>query len=118
MDAFRIALCQLKAHGIEDAESNLQGILAALDEAGNAGAQLAVLPECSYPAYFLRDAEPYSRDNVRQFADVLSLLSSYATRYSYWIAAGLAVPNDDGSLTNSAVLIDPQGRWVDSYEKC
>jgi predicted amidohydrolase len=118
MDAFRIALCQLKAHGIEDAEANLQGILAALDEAGNAGAQLAVLPECSYPAYFLRDAEPYSRDNVRQFADVLSLLSSYATRYSYWIAAGLAVPNDDGGLTNSAVLIDPQGRWVDSYEKC
>lgn len=51
MKPFRVALCQLQAHDLVDAESAYQEIASALDDAGAAGAQLVCLPECSYPAY-------------------------------------------------------------------
>ena len=40
MKPFRVGLCQLEAHDLTDAEAALQEILQALDEAGEAGAQL------------------------------------------------------------------------------
>ncbi|MGE0572341.1 MAG: nitrilase-related carbon-nitrogen hydrolase, partial [Dehalococcoidia bacterium] len=61
MKPFRIACCQVRAHDLEDAEENLANLLRSLDEAGEAGAQLVLLPECSYPAYYVRDNDPYAR---------------------------------------------------------
>lgn len=81
MKPFRIAVCQLRAHGIEAAEENLQAILEALDDAGDAGAQLAVLPECSYPAYYLRGRDAWEREGVRDYFEFLSLLSHAAERH-------------------------------------
>jgi predicted amidohydrolase len=114
---FRIACCQLEAHDIEDAEANLQGMLRALEEAGAAGAQLVLLPECSYPAYYLKDARPYERPGVRPFAEVTDLLSERARRYGYWLAAGVAVPHDDGTVTNSGLVFDAAGELRGRYDK-
>ena len=117
MQPFRIALCQLMAHDIEHAERNLQGILEAIDDAGEAGAQLVVLPECSYPAYYLRDADPYIRENVRDYFEFLSLLSHAAEKYGYWLAAGIARCTDDGGLRNSAIIFGPDGKPHGHYDK-
>lgn len=117
MKPFRAALCQVPAHPIEEAEQNLQAILAALDEAGEAGAQVVLLPECAYPAYYLRDADPYARENVRPYSDVEALLSERAERYGYWIAAGLAVPHPSGGVTNSGVVFDSKGEVRGQYDK-
>ncbi|GAB4327852.1 MAG: hydrolase [Dehalococcoidia bacterium] len=117
MQPFRVACCQLRSHDIEDAEANLQGILRALDEAGQARAHLVLLPECAYPAYFLRDADPYARPNVRPYGEVTRLLGEKAARYGYWLAAGLAVPHGNGRLTNSGVVFDPSGAVRGRYDK-
>ena len=92
MQPFRIALCQVRAHDIEQPERNLENILRALDAAGEAGAQLVALPECSYPAYYLKDADPYARPGVRGFDEGLGLFAARASRFGYWLAAGPAGP--------------------------
>lgn len=117
MEPFRIALCQVKAHDIDDAEANLANLVRALDEAGAAGAQLVGLPECSYPAYYLRNAEPYARPGVRAFEDVCALFAAKAKRYGYWLAAGMAVPTAGGKLTNSGVVFGPDGSRRGQFDK-
>ena len=117
MQPFRIALCQLRAHDIERAEENLQAILEALDDAGEAGAQLVVLPECSYPAYYLRDNSPWERAEVRDYFEFLSLLSHAAERHGYWLAAGVARCTDSGELRNSAMMFGPDGEPRGNYDK-
>lgn len=117
MQPFRIALCQVRAHDIEDAEANLQNLLRALDEGGRAGAQLVGLPECSYPAYYLRDTDAYSRPGVRPFDEVCALFAEKAKRYGYWLAVGMAVPQAPGKLTNSAVVFGPDDPRRGQYDK-
>lgn len=117
MKPFRIALCQVRAYDLEHAEENLAGILAALDEAGARGAQLVGLPECSYPAYYVRDADPYARPGVRPFEEVCGLFAEKAKRYGYWLAAGMATPTADGRLTNSAIVFGPDGTRRGNYDK-
>jgi predicted amidohydrolase len=117
MRTFTVALCQVRAHDIDDAEANLQSILRALDEAGQAGAQLVGLPECSYPAYYLRDAAPYARPGVRPFEEVTALFAAKAQQYGYWLAAGMAVPHAGGRVTNSGVIFNPAGERVGQYDK-
>jgi predicted amidohydrolase len=113
---FRIGLCQARTFGIEDPEANLQEVLGLLDEAGHAECRLVALPESSYPAYYLRDGEPYSREGVRSYDEVVALLGHYAEKYGYWLAAGLARPTRKG-LANSAVIIGPDGEVRGHYDK-
>ena len=117
MRPFRVACCQVRAFDIEDAEANLQNILQSLDEAGRAGADLVLLPESSYPAYYVRDANPYDRPGVRPFAEIRNLLAAKAREHGYWLAAGLAVPHGNGALTNSGVVFSPQGELTGRYDK-
>ncbi len=117
MQPFRIAVCQLRAHDLEFAERNLQEIMEALEEAGRAGAQLVVLPECSYPAYYLGDNQPYERDAVRDYFEFLSLLSDAAERHGYWLAAGVARCTESGELRNSAMVFGPDGEPHGHYDK-
>ena len=117
MQPFRVALCQVRAFDIEDAEENLQNILRALDEAGTAGAQLVGLPECAYPAYYLKDANPYARPGVRSFDEVATLFAEKARRYGYWLAAGIAVPHASGRVTNSGLIFGPDGARKGQYDK-
>jgi len=117
MKPFRVALCQVRAYDLEDAEANLQGILAALDKAGEAGAQLVGLPECAYPAYYVRDADPYARAGVRPFEEVCALFAEKAKQYGYWLAAGMAAPGPGGGLTNSGIVFAPDGTRRGKYDK-
>ncbi|MGE5597677.1 MAG: nitrilase-related carbon-nitrogen hydrolase [Hyphomicrobiales bacterium] len=117
MEPFKVALCQVRAYDIEQAEENLQNLLRALDEAGEAGAQLAALPECAYPAYYLGNNDPYGHPAVRPYDEVVSLFAEKARRYGYWLAAGMAVPHGPGRVTNSGVVFDPGGEVVGRYDK-
>jgi predicted amidohydrolase len=117
MQPFTVALCQVRAFGVDDAEENLVNILSALDRAGESGAQLVALPECSYPAYYLGDANVYERSGVRPYEEVARLFADKARRYGYWLAAGLAVPHPSGKLTNSGVVFGPDGELKGQYDK-
>ena len=117
MQPFTIACCQVRAYDIEDAETNLQGLIAALDEAGRGGAKLVLLPECAYPAYYVKDANPYARPGVRPYAEVTALFGAKAREYGFWLAAGMAVPHENGTLTNSGVVFSPDGEIAGRYDK-
>ena len=117
MKMFRVACCQVRAFDIDNAEANLQNLLAALDEAGRAGAQLVGLPECAYPAYYLKDNRPYDRAGVRPFDEVCGMFGAKAKQYGYWLAAGMAMPHADGTVTNSGVVFDPAGERQGRYDK-
>ncbi|MFN0096461.1 MAG: nitrilase-related carbon-nitrogen hydrolase [Dehalococcoidia bacterium] len=117
MEPFTVACCQIRAHDLEDAGANLAQILDALDEAGRAGAQLVLLPECAYPAYYVRDADPYARPGVRPFAEACALFGAKAKQYGYWLAAGMAAPGAGGTLTNSGVVFGPDGLVRGRYDK-
>lgn len=117
MKPFTIACCQVRAYDIEQAEENLANLLASLDEAGRAGAQLVLLPECAYPAYYLKDGDPYARPNVRPYAEVLALFGAKAKAHGYWLAAGIAAPHEDGSLANSGIVFAPDGDVKGRYDK-
>jgi len=113
---FRIGLCQARTYGVEEPEANLQELLELLDDAGQAGCQLVATPECSYPAYYLRDPKPYARDGVRSYEEVCAVFAHYARKYGYWLAAGIARPAKKG-LANSAVIFDPEGEVRGHYDK-
>ena len=117
MKPFRVALCQVRAYDIDEAETNLQNLLRALDEAGQSGAQLVALPECAYPAYYLGDNHPYAHPEVRPFEEVTGLFAAKARQYGYWLAAGMAVPHGPGEVTNSGVVFNPAGEIVGRYDK-
>src|SRR5689334_3559364 len=117
MKPLTVACCQVRAYTLAEAEENLAGLLAALDEAGAAGADLVLLPECAYPAYYLGDADPYGKPGVRPYAEVAALFAERAKRYGYWLAAAMAVPHDDGAITSSGVVFGPDGVQRGRYDK-
>ncbi|MBV8264418.1 MAG: carbon-nitrogen hydrolase family protein, partial [Candidatus Eremiobacteraeota bacterium] len=57
----RVACAQLRARPLSLARLALREILDAIKNAKRAGADLVVLPECSYPAYVLLEREPFRR---------------------------------------------------------
>jgi predicted amidohydrolase len=112
MQPFKVALCQVQAFGVEEAETNLDNILRALDEAGAAGAQLVALPECAYPAYYLGGDDVYTRPGVRSFDEVAALFGEKARRYGYWLAAGMAMPRPGGGANQQWRRVRPG--WHDA----
>ncbi|MGB6837629.1 MAG: hypothetical protein WBF66_08000, partial [Dehalococcoidia bacterium] len=55
----RVALLQLRAFGLEEARESLRHTLAKIEEAGALRPDLVVLPEVTYPAYFLGSPDRY-----------------------------------------------------------
>lgn len=117
MKPFRAALCQIEARDLSAAESTLAELLDMLDQAGAARADIALLPECSYPAYFLGTLDPYDEPGVRPYEEVVSLLSERARRNRMYVAAGIAMPAEEGSLRNGALLFDRRGQVAGRYAK-
>ncbi|HEY4001889.1 MAG TPA: carbon-nitrogen hydrolase family protein [Candidatus Xenobia bacterium] len=91
-------------------------LVALVERAAAGGAQLVVAPEMSVtgyvwlnPAQIQPHAEPADGPTYRALAPV-------AERHGCWITAGIA-ECQDGSLYNSAIVVDHHGRLVDCYRK-
>ncbi|GAA0310790.1 nitrilase-related carbon-nitrogen hydrolase [Kineococcus aurantiacus] len=103
-----VAVCQV-ALAVGRPEENLARGLAALDRAAARGARVVVLPELLRSGYVFESAE-----EARALAEPLdgpttAALTAAARRHGLVVAAGLAERADDGTLRNSAVLVDPTG---------
>jgi len=93
------------AHNREDFDSVWPHIVALVDEAGDRGARLIVLPEATVPAYVL-GMEPVPLEQIaRAFAD----LSALAQRHAAVIVYGGA-KIVEGRTFNAAICIGPDGR--------
>jgi len=114
----RVSCVQIEAHNLADAESGLQRALAMIDEAAGEGADLVVLPECSYPAYFLGGKDEYRKAAVRSWVNLEELLGGKAREHRCHLVVGLVRPmEDDEYLSNDAVLFGPGGEVVGSTAK-
>jgi predicted amidohydrolase len=78
-------------------------------KAADAGADLFVLPELTYPAYYLESTERYMQSDIQRSPAVLERFSKLAAKHAFWIVVGF-VEEDQGRLYNSAAVFDRQGR--------
>ncbi|MBV8204793.1 MAG: hypothetical protein JO195_07180 [Candidatus Eremiobacteraeota bacterium] len=113
----RVACAQLRARPLSLARLALREILDAIKNAKRAGADLVVLPECSYPAYVLLEREPFRRPIPSDTA-ALAAIRRTAARNRIDVCIGIARRGADGLLRNEAVYVDARGEIVGSYAKC
>ncbi|MEX0974893.1 MAG: carbon-nitrogen hydrolase family protein [Bacillota bacterium] len=110
-----VALIQHRAYDVDNSSLGLDAVVALLEEAGSRGIDLAVLPECSYPGYYLglrndpaKAAEGWERA-LKAFRDI-------ARKHRFHLVAGIA-EKDGAKLYNSAYLIDRDGGIVGRARK-
>ena len=111
-----VACIQLKANSIFEYQDAYENILSMTEEAGKAGAQLAVLPECAYPAYFLGLDMDKARSAIALCDELTGKLKSLALQYKMHIVMGI-VTERKGNWYNSAVMIDDSGSIVQCADK-
>src|SRR4051794_17239841 len=109
----RVAACQMNSR--QDKAANLSIALGLLDQAAEAGADLAVLPE--YLDYLgtnegaLAAAEPVPGSFVEG-------LAARARALGLWVLAGsVHARGPDGRCRNASLLLDRQGRIAARYDK-
>lgn len=117
MSKISVACVQLEALGLARAEEALERALSMIDEAGQGQPDLMVLPECTYPAYYLQSVESYYQAGLRPHEEVVRLFGERAKTHQCHLVVGLAQPGKSGRLLNSAYLFNPQGEVVGTYAK-
>ena len=111
----RIACVQLAARTASDADLALHDALAGIAGAAALGAQLAVLPECTYPGYvLLRRRLPHGAAGVER---ALREIARAARSAGIAVCVGIARHGPDGALRNEAAFIDRRGEQIARYAK-
>ena len=113
----RVACAQLMARERADAESALEDIVGAIAAAGALGADVVVLPECSYPGYVLLENDPFAGRAIPSPHEAMRRIGDAARRARINAAVGLANFGPGGRLRNEAVLFDRNGDVIGAYAK-
>jgi predicted amidohydrolase len=111
----KVACVQLQARPLVEARAAFDDILTGVTAAAAFGAHIAVLPECSYPAYVLLAKKPFR--GLPDSEAVLQRVARHARAAGVSVALGIARYDDRGRLRNEAVFIDRAGREVARYAK-
>lgn len=98
-----------------DVAANLDGCLSYLTQAGDAGCDLVVFPECALSGYMFEDREQARSAAVPVPGDVVSRLLAQCRRLGLHCVVGVLVA-DDRELWNSALLLGP-GELIGRYDK-
>ncbi|GJQ25850.1 MAG: hypothetical protein HBSAPP02_08820 [Phycisphaerae bacterium] len=107
----KVACGQMRAVTINDAASVWPIVERHAEQAHQAGADLLVLPETTYPAYWLESVERYLREDIERSAAVLTRFGQIARRHAMWLVAGF-VEEREGKLHNSAAVFDRRGELI------
>jgi predicted amidohydrolase len=112
-----IAACgQMTATTLDQAGSIWSLVAKLAQQAQEANADLLVLPEATYPAYWLESVERYMRPDIERSPAVLARLSRLAAKHAIWLVAGF-VEEDSGRLFNSAAVFDRNGKHIGTARK-
>ena len=103
-----VAAAQLPARPLPQAAEALTDIADVVAAAARAAADLVVLPECSYPAYWLGSTDRYFRADILRGPAIEAWFSELARQHRIAIIAGL-VHERDGVLHDTAALFDATG---------
>jgi predicted amidohydrolase len=112
----RIALLQLPAFSIEAAEASLAHTLRRIDETAREWPDIIVLPEVTYPAYFL-GMNTQSVPRVLPPAEAMERFAAKAREHGLYLAVGMALDDGAGGLVNGAALFDRDGGLTGRYAK-
>jgi len=107
----KVACGQMRAVTMNDAATVWPIVERHAEQARQAGADLLVLPETTYPAYWLESVERYLRDDIERSAVVLTRFGQLARRHEMWLVTGF-VEEREGKLHNSAAVFDRRGELV------
>lgn len=107
---------QMEATTIDGAADAWPAVERIAAQARKAGVDLLVLPETTYPAYWLESRERYMLDDVERSAVVLERFGRVASEGGHWLVAGF-VEEADGKLYNSAAVFDRSGDVVSVARK-
>ncbi len=117
MNPLTISLIQMDCR-LADPDTNFQIATHYLEQAVEAGAQLAVLPELWHSAYALESAHEFAcsvasgPDDTGWFGRMAALAADYGIA-----VAGSLLENDQGRIYNTMVLYDARGILKASYRK-
>lgn len=112
----RAAAGQSIARDLDHPHDALDDIARLIAEAARQRADLLVLPECAYPAYYLRGRDEYGRADLLRTAELLDRLSRMAADARVHLVCGVVEEVGD-ALFNSAALFDPAGRLIGMARK-
>jgi predicted amidohydrolase len=104
-EALKIGCVQSRALDVSRWKEALDRALVLADEAVAGGAELVLMPEALFPAYYLGGEDPAA--SWRE-ADPRPVFSGYAANRRIHLAAGLVL-EEGGALFNGAVLWGPDG---------
>ena len=108
----RVALCQMRSS--EDVDANVALAERLLEEAADAGADLATLPEF-FP--YLGTAQGRAAAAEPVPGPTTERLATIARERSMWVLGGSILESDDGHIYNTSALFDREGELVARYRK-
>jgi omega-amidase len=82
-------------------------------EAARRGSDLICFPEM-WTSGFAWNKLP---EMAQHHAEVMETLSREARRHRIWINGTMPVPGEQGKVTNSSIVIDPEGKVAGTYQK-
>lgn len=100
----------------DDKETNIDKAIKLLDEAGNAKADLAALPEMFT---YMGSEDKYYENAESIPGEVTDRLGAKAKEYSMYVHGGsmFEVADSDGMVYNTSVILDRDGNLQESYRK-
>ncbi len=116
----RIAVAQMPGAQLAQWRQTLALAERLIAQAAALGAELAVLPECAWPAYHLGGREAYRAARAAGLpppAEFVARLERLAADLHLSICAGYVAEEGD-ALFNAACLIEADGRLVGTHRKC
>ena len=109
----RVAVCQMRSG--DDVEKNVSEAERLLRDAGEEGADLAVLPEL-FPYLGPRSGLSEAAERLPD-GPISAMLAETSRSTGMWVVGGSVPELDEGRVYNTAPLFDPSGELVARYRK-
>ena len=107
----KIACGQMEAVALEQSSEVWPTVDRLADRAVAARADLLVLPETTYPAYWLDSPQRYMQGDILRTSVVLDRFAAIALSRSIWLVVGFVEEKGD-KLYNSAAIFDRAGKMI------
>lgn len=116
----QIAVVQTPGTSLTAWQGTLESIDRLVQQAATGGAELAVLPECVWPAYCLGSVDAYwqaRESGLPPATEFVERMTTLARRHALSLCVG-HVAERGQRLANAATLIDASGNVCGTYHKC